>query len=119
MSAARSRRDALVVAVLGNPATLPAPEDVDLDPFWSRFDAAAPWHVRAGFAIAVVVLGSVLPRLWGHRCGLRGLAPAAADEVLQRAAANPVCAPLCEAAKIVACFAYFADEGVESAARYR
>jgi hypothetical protein len=118
----RSARDALVLATLGDPRPDPAlgvppVAELDLAAFWPRFEARAPIHVRFGFGVATVVLAHVLPRLLGHARGLAGLGPDQADAVVRRAAANPVLAPLSEVAKIVACFAYFSDDRVESAYR--
>ncbi len=112
-------RDALVRAVIGRPEGLPPPAEVDLAPFWARFDATAPWHVRVGFAAAATVLGSVLPRLHGHRRGLTGLDPDAAERVVATAADHALTAPLCDAARAIACFAYLSDERVEAAVRAR
>lgn len=112
-----ARRDALVMALVGRPAGLPGPERVDLPAFWRRFDATAPLHVRAGFAVAVVVLSSVAPRCYGHRRGLASLDDAAADRVVRRAARSPLFRPLLDAATVVACFAYFSDDEVEARVR--
>lgn len=112
-----SRRDALVRAIVGRPDDLPDPASTDLERFWDRFDAAAPLHVRLGFDVACVVVGEVLPRLHGHRAGLAGLDAASAEAVLARAASSSLTSPLCEAAKVVACFAYLSDEQVDEAVR--
>lgn len=115
----RAARDALVRALVGRPDGLPAPAELDLAPFWARFDAAAPWHVRVGFAVAATTIGSVLPRLHGHRRGLADLDDDAAERVVAAAADHALTAPLCEAARVVACFAYLSDERVEAAVRER
>lgn len=113
-----SARDAVVTAMIGNPgAGLPDVRDLDLAPFWSRFDAAAPLHLRLGFRLATIVIASVLPRLAGHHASLADLDADAADAVVQRAARWPLVAPLADVAKIVACFAYGADERVQDAVR--
>jgi len=115
----RRDRDALVRAVIGRPDGLPAPRDLDLAPFWARFDAAAPWHVRVGFAVATTAIAVALPRLTGHRHGLGGLDDDTAEQILATATAHPLTAPLCDAARVVACFAYLSDERVDAAVRGR
>ena len=111
-------RDALVRAIVGRPAGLPDPTATDLGDFWEEFDGAAPWHVRTGFALACAAIGSALPRLHGRRGGLADLdAPDA--EVMVASAATGVLAPLVEAAKVVACFAYLSDPDVDAAVRGR
>lgn len=115
----RAGRDALVRAMVGRPDGLPTPAELDLAPFWARFDATAPCHVRVGFGFATTVIGSVLPRLHGHRRGLAGLEDHAAERVVAAAADHALTAPLCEAARVVACFAYLSDARVETAVRER
>lgn len=114
-----SARDALVVAMIGEPTGegLPHPADVDLAAFWPRFEAAAPFHLAAGFRIATVVIATVLPRLLGHGKALAALEPDAADRVVRRAAGLPVASLLADVAKIVACFAYLSDPRVQAAER--
>lgn len=118
----RSARDALVLAMLGDPCPDPAlgvppVEELDLAGFWPRFDARAPFHLAAGFRLATLVIARVLPRAMGHARGLAALGPDHADAVVQRAASLPLVAQLAEVAKIVACFAHFADDRFESAYR--
>lgn len=116
----RPARDAIVVALLGDPGDgLLPPAELDLPAFWRRFDAAAPAHLRVGMAAATVLVAGVLPRLLGHRCGLAGLDADRADAVVQRAARLPVLGLTVEVAKIVACFAYFSDERVDQRVRAR
>lgn len=112
----RADRDAVVIALLGRPAAGPDPARTDLPAFWRQFDAAAPFHVRAGFRVAVVVLAQVVPRLCGHRRSLAALDRGRAESVVGRAAAWPLLAPLVDAATIVSTFAYFADDRAEEAA---
>ncbi len=112
-----ARRDALVMALVGRPADLPGPERVDLPAFWRRFDATAPLHVRAGFAVAVVALSTVAPRCYGHRRGLASLDAPTADQVVLRAGRSALFRPLVDAATVVACFAYFSDDDVEALVR--
>lgn len=114
----RSGRDALVIALLGDPGgDLPPPDELDLDRFWARFDRAAPLHLAAGFRAATVVIAMALPRLMGHRWGLARLDADAADRVVARAARLPLVNLLVEVAKVVACFAYFSDPQVDAAVR--
>jgi len=114
----RPAREALVIAMIGDPGRgLPDIAEVDFEQFWARFDAAAPLHVAVGLEAATVMIARVLPRLMGHRCGLARLDADAADAVVQRAARLPALGPLTEVAKVVACFAYFSDPGVQRAVR--
>jgi len=116
----RSTRDALVIALLGDPGDgLLDPADLDLDAFWIRFDDAAPLHLAAGFRAATVGIGTVLPRLLGHVNGLGGLSLDDADAVIQRADRLPGFTLLAEVAKVVACFAYFSDPRADRAVRER
>lgn len=113
-------RDALLGAILPAPGRgLPALADLDLSPFWPRFFAVAPLHLRLGLGVAVVVLGSALPRALGHLRALPGLAPEVREAIVVRAHGLPLLRDLCEVAKIVACFAYFSDPAVQAAARRR
>ena len=112
-----SRRDAVVMALVGRPTDLPGPERVDLAAFWRRFDATAPLHVRAGFAVSVRALSSIAPRCYGHRHGLVSLDADAANRVVRRAERSALFRPLLDAATVVACFAYFSDDEVEARVR--
>lgn len=114
-----THRDALVRAIVGRPRRLPDPTATDLTGFWAEFEATAPWHVRLGFDAAGAVLGGVLPRLHGERCGLADLDPVRAEEIVARAASRPLTSPLVEMAKVVACFAYLSDDDVDAAVRAR
>ena len=113
----KAARDALVLAVVGRPTDLPGPERVDLAAFWRRFEAMAPLHVRAGFAVSTWAVAVAAPRCYGHRRGLASLDLAAADEVVRRAARSSLLRPLLDAATVVACFAYFSDDQVEARVR--
>ena len=120
MPGAIRARDALVAAVIGDPQPpMPPPAEVELQGFWDSFAVHAPLHLRAGLRVAVLMLAVVLPRLMGHVHGLARLSPEDRDAVLQRAASLPLLADLTEIAKLVACFAYFSDPGVQDAARGR
>jgi hypothetical protein len=114
----RSNRDAVVIALVGRPAAAPDPARIDLDGFWREFDSVAPIHVRAGFRVAAAVIGTIAPRLCGHASGLAGLDRATAESVVERAAGWKALAPLIDAATIVSCFAYFADDEAETAIRH-
>lgn len=113
----RSSRDALVMAIIGRPEGLPGPERADLASFWRRFDSAAPVHVRFGFGVATLVLATVSPRLQGHVRGLASLDGDTAEAVVRRALRSPIGRPLRDAATLVACFAYFDDDRIETIAR--
>ncbi|MCB9780237.1 MAG: hypothetical protein H6742_16840 [Alphaproteobacteria bacterium] len=108
-------RDALITAMIPAPGDgLPALGDLDLRGFWPRFQAAAPWHLRAGLALCTVVVGTVLPLLLRGR-RLATLDADGRDAVLQRADRLPLCRDLLEVARLVACLAYFDDDGVQAA----
>jgi hypothetical protein len=96
---------------------LPGAGEVDLRAFWPRFDDVAPLHVRLAFRAAVLAVGVVLPRALGHRGALADLDVDARDAVIARAASVPGVVELLEVAKVVACMAYFADDGVQRAFR--
>lgn len=116
--ARRPPRDALVVALLGDPGGgLPSPADLDLEAFWARFDAVAPAHLRLGMLAATMLIARLLPRLLGYGGGLADLDANRADAVVQRAATLPVLGLTTEVAKIVACFAYFSDPWVDAVVR--
>lgn len=98
-------------------AVLPPLDGLDPGDFWTRFDAAAPLHLRLGLALASGVLVVALPRALGHRRSLGRLAPAERDRVLARADALPGLRDLLVVGKLVACFAYFDDDGVQARIR--
>ena len=111
-------RSALAAAVIGLPAApLPAVESLELERFWRRFDQTAPAHLRAGYSVATVAIGLILPRLLGYRESLGGLNDEGAEHVVARAARLPVFGALAELAKLVACFAYFSDDLVQRTVR--
>ena len=114
----RRWRDDLLDAMLPAPgAGLPAMSAVDRRSFWPRFERTAPLHLRAGFRVATAVLGGIAPRLLGHRGTLATLDAPARDDVLRRAARTPGLSELVLLAKLVACFAYFDDPGVQATVR--
>ncbi len=91
--------------------------DVDRRAFWPRFEAAAPWLVRFGFAAATFVLVGFAPWLLGRRRSFVALDAAGRDDVLRRVDRLPGGAELLQVVKIVACFAYFDDPRVQATVR--
>jgi len=106
----------LTCALLPGTGALPPLSELEGD-FWSRFDAAAPPHLRLGMGVAALALAGLLPRLLGHLPSLGGLPAADRDRVLHTAERLPLLRDLLEVAKMVACFAYFDDDGVQRAVR--
>lgn len=90
---------------------------VDLAAFWLRFDAVAPAHLRLGLRAATWAFG-LGPLLLGRR-PLARLDGPERERVLQRMARWPGLGELLEVVKIVACFALFADPGVQDRVRGR
>ena len=110
-------RDALVLAILPQPRPeLPDPARLDRARFWQRFDQVAPLPLRVGTHLAAVLVVGLLPWLLAGR-PWRRLDLAARDALLQRAAELPLLCDLLELARLVACFAYFDDDGVQDAFR--
>ncbi|MBT9558127.1 MAG: hypothetical protein IV100_18990 [Myxococcales bacterium] len=115
----RRWRDALLHAIV--PASgrgLPALADLDLRPFWARFDEVAPPHLQLGLRAAAVVLGGLLPRLLAGR-PLASLPEADQERLLLQLASLPGGAQLVDLAKVVAGLAYFSVDAVEDIARSR
>ncbi|MCC6646919.1 MAG: hypothetical protein IT374_15265 [Polyangiaceae bacterium] len=111
-------RDALMAAMLPRPrAAAPRVEQLDLAGFFARFDAAAPLHLRLGWAATVVTLGAVWPRLLGHAGSFASLDDDAREAALTRAAGVAALAPLLDVLKIVTSLAYFSDARAEAAFR--
>lgn len=96
---------------------LPALADVERGDFWRRFASAAPWTLRSGFRAATWLVGGLAPFALGHRATFDRLDAAARDDVLRRTARLPGGDALLLLVKLVACFAYFDDERVQSIAR--
>lgn len=118
------RRDALLAAVLPAPGRgLPAFAALSLSGFWARFAEVAPLHLRLGLAVAVVVVGGVLPRLLGLAGPVETLDDDARETLVSRAGEEgvlgPLVRPLLDVLKVVACLAYFSDPGVEATVRGR
>lgn len=119
----RRAREVLLEAMLPAPVSAatdprPALAVLDLGAFWRAFDAAAPAHVRWGLRAAVALLYFVLPVSTTGRT-LRQLSPEGRERALARAMRLPLCRDLAELVKVLACFAYFEDPGVDAAIRAR
>lgn len=111
-------RDALLDAMIPEPGGgLPPLARVDRREFWPRFEGAAPWPLRFGVRAATLLLGGVAPFLCGYRRTFARLDAAAREEVLRRCQRLPGGADLLLLVKLVACFAYFDDAGVQAVAR--
>ena len=111
-------RDALLDAMIPAPGNgLPALAQVDRREFWPRFASAAPWHLRLGFRAATWLIGGLAPLLLGYRATFARLDEDARDDVLQRTSQLPGGDALLLLLKLVACFAYFDDAGVQAIAR--
>ncbi len=114
----RRWRDALLDAMIPAPGDgLPPLASIDRREFWPRFERAAPWAVQTGFRVATGVIVTLAPFLLGYRRTFTKLDAGARDDVLRRTASLPGGGELLEVVKIVACFAYFADDGVQETAR--
>lgn len=111
-------RDALLDAMIPEPGNgLPALADVARGDFWQRFAGAAPWTLRLGLRAATWLVGGAAPLALGHRATFARLDADARDDVLRRTARLPGGETLLLLVKLVACFAYFDDERVQSIAR--
>jgi hypothetical protein len=111
-------RDALLDALLPAPsAELPALAALPRARFWQRFAAAAPWSLRAGFTAVALGVVWLMPWVTGVLRPWGRLDQAGRDEVLMRTASLPGGAAALEIAKLVACFAYFDDAGVQATVR--
>lgn len=110
-------RDALISSVIPKPgASLPPLADVPLDPFWKRFDAVAPPHLKLGVGVATVALGVALPLAMYGRT-MAALTPSEREEFLARAQGVPGAAVLLDVVKIVGCLAYFNDPAIDTTGR--
>ena len=112
----RRWRRALLDSLIPGGESLPPMAEQELGPFWDRFERRAPEHLRLGLRIATWALGA-LPLLMGYGAPLADLPPQERDAVLTRAARLPLLADLIEAARIVACFAYFDQPDIQRAVR--
>jgi len=110
--------DALLDAMIPAPGDgLPAMAAIDRSAFWPQFERTAPFEVRIGLRLATCALVVAAPFLLGYRNLFTRLDAAARDDVLRRAANLPGGADLMLLVKLVACFAYFDDPGVQRTAR--
>jgi hypothetical protein len=110
--------DALLDAMIPAPGgDLPPLAVIDREHFWQRFAAAAPLELRIAWRCATVALVVVAPFLLGYRTIFTRLAPSARDDVLRRAGSLPGGDALVLIVKLLACFAYFDDAGVQRIAR--
>jgi len=111
-------RDAVLAAVLPRPRPeLPALSELDLRAFWARFRAVSPSHLRLGLFVAVLVVGALVPRLFGYPTSLTALDAESREAVVTRAARARAFGPLFDVLKVVASLAYFSCPAVESAFR--
>lgn len=111
-------REALLDAMIPEPGNgLPSMATIDRRAFWPRFEAAAPLALLLGLRIATCLVAGLAPFLLGYRHVFVRLDAAARDDVLHRAERLPGAAPLVLVIKLVACFAYFDDAGVQAVAR--
>jgi hypothetical protein len=86
-------------------------------PILAAFRTHRAVGLRAGLRLATYLLGGIAPFLLGHRRVFARLDDAARDDVLRRAEHLPGGAELLLVVKLVACFAYFDDPGVQATAR--
>jgi hypothetical protein len=94
--------------------------DLELQPFWDRYRAAAPLLLRAGLRASVWIMGLLGPLLLlGRPCTVAALQPAAREQLLRRAAESrwALLQEMVNTLKIVACLAYFHVPEVEAWAR--
>lgn len=96
---------------------LPPLADVDRSAFWPRFERTAPFELKLGLRFATCALVVAAPFLLGYHTLFTRLDAARRDDVLRRAASLPGGADLLLVVKLVACFAYFDDAGVQRIAR--
>jgi len=95
---------------------LPPMSELDLGPFWARFDATAPAHLKLGLGATVWGLGLLLPLLL-HRRSFGALSGTRQQALLQRAERARLTAPLVEVLKLVASLAYFYGDDVQRIVR--
>lgn len=95
-------------------AALPA--DADLQDFWPRFAAAAPWTLALGLRAAVWLLWLCPPALGLGPRSFGQLTLAERHRVLERCAESPLFLPrqLAEIIKVVASFGYFSSADVRA-----
>lgn len=116
----RRTRDALLVAMLPRPRPgLPALQELDLDGFWRRYAQSAPASLRLGLRVATWLLGLSPLLLMGRPRTFAGLTAEDRDTLLARASKTrlPLLPDLVLVLKVIACFAYFRDPGVQAEIR--
>lgn len=109
-------RDAFVAAMLPAVGGLPGAGELDFTTFWPRFEASAPRSLWMGFRAATLAVGHV-PYVLGYRRPFDELDEGEREAVLQKAAKLPGFDALLDVAKVVVCFAYFNDPGIERLVR--
>lgn len=107
-------RDALIVVLLPAPHSgLPALGTQDRRVFWARFDGVAPLHLRLalrGLAYGLVWVYPMMqwpPRPWS-KCSV-----VEREALLRRFSGIPGLGAALDLVKVVACFAYFDEDGVQ------
>ena len=111
-------RAALVAATLPTvSAELPALSELDLAPFWDRFDGTAPAHLRAGLAAATLAFAALAPVVSRRAGRLDALSPGEWETLFHVAGELPLFDDLIMLTKVVACLAYFDDDGVQDTVR--
>jgi len=114
----RDLREALVKATLPQPeGALPALANLDLEPFWQRFDSTAPAHLRAGLLAATSAFAAFAPLALRRPVRLDQLTPNDWESVFRASSKLPLFADLVMLTKVVACLAYFDDDGVQDIVR--
>ena len=115
---ARDMREALVRATLPQPeGSLPALSNLDLAPFWHRFDDTAPIHLRAGLAAATTAFAALAPVALRRPARLDQLTQEEWEAVFRASSRLPLFDDLIMLTKVVACLAYFDDDGVQDIVR--
>lgn len=111
-------RDALLDAMIPAPgAGLPAMAAIDRSRFWPRFDAAAPLGLRLVFGGVTLWLVYIMPWLLGFWRPWSRLNTEQTDELLLRSSDWPLLGQSLDLVKLIACFAYFDDPGVQATIR--
>jgi len=111
-------REALVKATLPQPdGALPALANLDLAPFWLRFDQTAPAHLRAGLWAATTAFAALAPVALLRPVRLEQLRPSEWETVFRASCQLPLFAELVMLTKVVACLAYFDDDAVQDIVR--
>lgn len=111
-------REALVKATLPKPeGALPSLAKLDLEPFWQRFDQTAPGHLRAGLLAATSAFAALAPLVLRRPARLDKLTPSDWEDVFRASSKLPLFADLVMLTKVVACLAYFDNDGVQDIVR--